>query len=82
MQAITNSSRAVRELAQRENDGLEVRLFWDARDDRLTVSVADSKSGEFFEFEVARDKALDGFYHPYSYAAFRLASSPDALLAA
>jgi hypothetical protein len=81
MHAITTRSQAVKELAQREADGLEVSLFWDELDDRLTVSVADSRNGESFEFEVSRDKALDAFYHPFSYVRSRTAPS-DTLLAA
>jgi hypothetical protein len=55
-----------RELAERENDGLHVLLLWDPRDDALTISVEDSRAGRRFELAVARDRALDAFYHPPS----------------
>jgi hypothetical protein len=57
------------ELASRESDGLSVVLFWHPRNDAVTVSVADSRTGECFQLAVERDRALDAFYHPYAYAA-------------
>jgi hypothetical protein len=56
------------ELANRRNGGVEVWLFWRRGDDRLTLSVADEKTGEAFELRVARERALDAFYHPFAYA--------------
>jgi hypothetical protein len=58
-----------RELAERENDGIAVRLLWDAETNRLTVAVCDSRTGEAFELEAAAEQALDVFEHPYAYAA-------------
>jgi len=58
-----------RELAARENDGLHVLLLWHPREDELTVSVEDTRAGESFLLPVARDCALDAFYHPFAYAA-------------
>jgi hypothetical protein len=78
----TTTHPSLRELAYRENDGLEVALLWDARHDALTVSVLDTKTGEFFALDAARDKALDVFYHPFSYAASRNAPHTSQLLAA
>jgi hypothetical protein len=56
------------ELANRRNGGVEVWLFWRRGDDELTLSVADEKTGEAFELPVARERALDAFYHPFAYA--------------
>jgi hypothetical protein len=81
-ESIPTETDATRELAFRENDGLEVRLVWDSRSDRLIVSVVDLKRGDFLALEVARDKALDAFYHPFSYAASRPAPHTDLLRAA
>jgi len=78
----TPISDSVRELAFRENDGLEVTLLWDEHTDRLTISVLDAKNGDFFALEAARDTALDVFYHPFSYAASRTAPHTSQLLAA
>ncbi len=56
------------ELATRRNGGVAVRLTWRRDDDTCTVAVEDEGTGEAFELHVARDRALDAFYHPYAYA--------------
>jgi hypothetical protein len=62
----------VRELAHRRNDGLDIRLLWDAATDRVTVALRDARTGEGFEVEVGPDeRALDVFHHPFAYAAVR-----------
>jgi hypothetical protein len=71
-----------RELAHREGDGVEVTLLWDKRRDRLAVLVFSSKTGYRFELEAPRERALDVFYHPFSYAASRTAPDADQPLAA
>ena len=58
-----------RELAARESDGINVRLLWHPRENALTVSVEDTRAGDRFQLVVARDRALDAFYHPFAYAA-------------
>jgi hypothetical protein len=55
-------NRRLRELAQRRAGGLEVTLLWDERSDRLTVTVHDARTGEFFELGAPPDRALDVFY--------------------
>jgi hypothetical protein len=60
---------ATRELARRENDGLAVVLHWHPRSDGVTVSVDDARTGDSFEFAVARERALQAFHHPFAYAA-------------
>jgi hypothetical protein len=62
------SPAGVRELARRETDGLEVALLWSRWDDRLTVTVSDSRSGERFAVDAAPNEALDVFEHPYAYS--------------
>jgi hypothetical protein len=44
-------------------------LLWRQADDRLTVSVADSRTGDSFELPARAENALDVFYHPFAYAA-------------
>jgi len=62
----------LRELDRRRNDLIDVSLLWDDRADRVTVAVADHKTGARFEIEVRDgDRALDVFHHPYAYAALR-----------
>ena len=57
-----------KELAARQRDGLRVVLSWHPREDAVTVSVADERTGDRFEIAVERRNALDAFYHPYAYA--------------
>jgi len=70
MELITVDFRSdARELASRESDGIQVLLLWHPRDDEVTVSVDDSRTGRYFELPVERDRALDAFHHPFAYAA-------------
>ena len=69
-----NSTTALRELDRRVNDGIDVRLLWRRRDDRVLVAVHDAKTGEAFTLEVGADeRALDVFHHPFAYAGNRRA---------
>ena len=58
-----------RELAHRASDGIEVTLLWTKLGNRLSVLVHDSRSGDRFELQAERARALEFFYHPYAYAA-------------
>ena len=58
-----------RELDARECDGIHVLLLWHPREDTVTVSVDDTRAGQRFDLAVARDRALEAFYHPFAYAA-------------
>jgi hypothetical protein len=72
---MTPSTTAVRELAHRRNDGLDVRLLWDSATDRVSVALQDGKTGEGFDVEVGPgERALDVFHHPFAYAAVRAAA--------
>jgi hypothetical protein len=66
---VTARTSATRELASRESDGVRVVLLWHPREDAVTVSVEDARADHRFELAVARDRALDAFYHPFAYAA-------------
>jgi hypothetical protein len=60
------------ELAARQQDGASVRLFWTRGTNVLAVAVVDHRNGESFEIVLEPDeRPLDGFYHPYAYAAAR-----------
>jgi hypothetical protein len=65
------TARDWRELASRENDGLEVSLLWSRSANRVKVTVADLESDEKFEFDVPGANALDGFNHPFAFATSR-----------
>ena len=63
------NSTTTRELAARESDGVRVLLLWHPREDAISVSVEDTRAGHGFKLAVARERALDAFYHPFAYAA-------------
>jgi hypothetical protein len=61
---------ALRELAEREADGIVVRLFWD--DERATgadviVTYTDERRNHSYLLHPPRAQALDAFYHPNAY---------------
>jgi hypothetical protein len=57
------------ELANRTNDGLDVRLDWAKRDDRdeVVVRVTDFREDDYFEIAAEPERALDVYYHPFAY---------------
>ena len=58
----------IRELDRRQDDGIDVTLFWNSRTDQLFVAVEDERGGESFRVDVDAADALDAFHHPYAYA--------------
>ena len=58
---------AVRELAQRTQNGLIVRLLWDSIPDRIILRYHDLRSGDEFTAEVPKAHALAAFNHPNVY---------------
>jgi hypothetical protein len=60
---------AVRELDRRANNGIDVRLLWNSRTNRVSVAVEDERCGESLRFEVDAAEALAAFHHPYAYGA-------------
>lgn len=65
------TTEAWTELADRENDRIEVTLLWSPDSGRVRVTVFDPSEGEKFELDVAACDALDAYYHPYAYASHR-----------
>jgi hypothetical protein len=64
------SPAGTRELDCRTSDGIHVRLLWHTEEERVSVAVEDTKTGESFDLPVADpERALDVFHHPYAYAA-------------
>ncbi len=57
-----------RELAHRNQDGLQVTLLWDARSNEVSIELVDERQETAFAFSVDAKSALDAFYHPYVYA--------------
>jgi hypothetical protein len=66
---MSSATPHTRELAARDSDGIHVLLLWHPRENSLTVSVDDARVGDRFQLDVAPDRALDAFYHPFAYAA-------------
>jgi hypothetical protein len=58
---------ATRELAQRRSGDVDVSLLWDPGLGRVELCVLDLVTGVSMHVDVAADKALDAFYHPYAY---------------
>jgi hypothetical protein len=58
-----------RELARRANDGLEITLYWDARDNTTTIEVHHAETAETIAFPVPAHRALDAFHHPFAHLA-------------
>ena len=67
-QPIADATACVRELDHRRNDGIDVRLLWDARTERVSLALTNEHSGESLAFEVDPAEALAAFHHPYAYA--------------
>ena len=59
---------ALKELAYRNENGLEVTLLWDPRSDQVCVEVIDRLDDSGFRLPIAGHQALDAFHHPYVYA--------------
>ena len=58
-------------LAERENDGIVVRLFWDdyaAPGEDVILRYRDDRDGQAFTARPPRERALHAFYHPNAYA--------------
>lgn len=74
---------AVRQLAERNSDGIVVELLWNdsapvGRD--VFVEYRDEPRGVFYTLYPRRDRALEAFHHPNAFAedAERARSSPQA----
>ncbi len=59
------------ELAHRKGDGIDVTLWWSRETGAVSVEVLHFATESAFELNVAPDRALDAFYHPFAYAAQR-----------
>jgi hypothetical protein len=55
------------ELAERSNDGIDVRLLWRRGGDEVVLVVSDDRTGVSFGVDVPGDRALDAFRHPFLY---------------
>jgi hypothetical protein len=69
MSAATITFVPRRELARRVNSGLEVTLYWDARDNSTSIEVYHADTAETIAFPVPAERALDAFHHPFAHLA-------------
>jgi hypothetical protein len=70
--AADNASRpSARELAQRRSGDIDVLLLWHPDVDRIELCVLYLATGVSVHVDVAPDKALDAFNHPYAYVTQR-----------
>jgi hypothetical protein len=56
-----------REFAHRVSGGLEVTLYSNADDKSTSIEVFDAATEVTHHFTVARERALDAFYHPFAH---------------
>lgn len=79
-QSIASGSRAApaandvidtstRELAHRRSGEIEVSLLWHPALNRVELYILDLATGVSMNLDIAPDKALDAFHHPYAYIA-------------
>jgi hypothetical protein len=62
-------SEPLRELAVRAADDLRVVMSWRPTRNDVVVSVDDERTGERFQLEVAGERAMHAFHHPFAYVA-------------
>jgi hypothetical protein len=65
------SYTAAKELAYRNQNGLEVTLLWDPRSNEVSVEVIDQLDDSGFHLPIPGHLALDAFHHPYAYVQSR-----------
>jgi len=58
-------------LAQRRSGDIDVLLLWHQDVDRIELCVLHLATGVSMHVDVAPDKALDAFNHPYAYVTQR-----------
>jgi hypothetical protein len=68
MIGLTTGDTGLRELDHRSNEDVEVTLLWSAQTNRVFVLVLERRTEALFRFEVAPEKALEAFHHPFVYA--------------
>lgn len=61
------ATRPLRELAYRQSNNLQIKLYWSEQDGNLLVTVDDLLTDQRFEIDAPRHAALDVFHHPFAY---------------
>ncbi len=73
--SVTTIVQPRRELARRVSGGIEIALYWSAHDNSTSVEVR--QRDETLLFAVARERALDAFYHPFAHLPTPFDDSPS-----
>src|SRR5262245_52034171 len=60
---------STRELAHRRSGEIEVSLLWHPDLNRVELCILDRATDVSMNLDVAPDRALDAFHHPYAYMA-------------
>jgi hypothetical protein len=55
------------ELAKRSDNGIVVRLLWNAAADCVIVRYRDQRTGDAFVAQVPRSEAMTAFRHPNAF---------------
>jgi hypothetical protein len=61
------STETTRELANRVSGGMEVTLYWCVEGDSIHIEVRQPATRGSIGYPVARERALDAFYHPFAH---------------
>jgi hypothetical protein len=67
MKASAAAGSTRRELAHRAGGGLKVTLYWNVHDDTTSIDLHHRATEETITFQVAPDRALDAFHHPFAH---------------
>ena len=57
----------IHEIDYRQNDGIEVFLYWHKEANILSLALTDHKKDFSTEFVVPNDKAREAFLHPFAW---------------
>jgi hypothetical protein len=60
---------STRELAHRRSGEIEVSLLWHPALNRVELYILDLATDVSMNLDIAPDRALDAFHHPYAYMA-------------
>ena len=71
--------RPRRELARRVSGGIEVTLYWSPHNNSTSIEVWQSATDERLHFTVAREAALEAFYHPFAHLHYEQQNSASAM---
>ncbi len=60
---------AVRQLAERQGDGVVVELFWNDAESQVFVEYSDERQDVYYTIYPDLARALDAYYHPNAFLA-------------